>query len=141
MNLSEVARKKLSKLLPRLSSDQDGERLATLEAIARTLKNEGQDWHDLTTAIVEGGGRVIYRDRVVYRDRPKAQESKSDWQAKADYCVEHESHLRSRETDFVHDMQAKLRFMDEPTEKQAAWLEAIYCRLRRHFGETEGGAA
>jgi hypothetical protein len=42
---------RLSKLLPRLGSAFDGEKLATLDAIDRTLKSHKRDWHDLAAAL------------------------------------------------------------------------------------------
>jgi len=37
----------LSKLIPLLASDKDGEVVATAHAISRVLKASGCDWHDL----------------------------------------------------------------------------------------------
>jgi hypothetical protein len=45
--LSPVVRDKLAKLLPMLSSDRDGERIAAVAAIDRVLKSQKLDWHDL----------------------------------------------------------------------------------------------
>ncbi len=38
---------RLGKLIPRLASDHDGEVVATVLAIGRTLQGAGLDWHDL----------------------------------------------------------------------------------------------
>lgn len=42
----------LAKLIPRLASNHDGERLATLEATNRTLGSAGCDWHDFAASVV-----------------------------------------------------------------------------------------
>lgn len=42
----------LRKLIPRLGSDQPGEILATVAAIARVLRASGCDWHDLADALL-----------------------------------------------------------------------------------------
>ena len=42
---------RLSKLLPRLASDQHGEVMATAAAIGRTLAAAKLDWHDLTARL------------------------------------------------------------------------------------------
>lgn len=42
---------RLSKLIPRLASDADGEVLATVRAIRATLQSDGLDLHDLVAAI------------------------------------------------------------------------------------------
>lgn len=42
---------KLEKLIPMLSSDRDGEVVAAVRAIGRTLQSAGADWHDLAKAV------------------------------------------------------------------------------------------
>lgn len=44
-------RDRIAKLLPRLASDHDGEVIATVAAIRRTLEAEGDDLHDLARSI------------------------------------------------------------------------------------------
>ena len=44
-------RTRLGKLLPRLASDHDGEVIATVAALRRTLAADGQDLHDLVSLI------------------------------------------------------------------------------------------
>jgi flagellar motility protein MotE (MotC chaperone) len=55
MTISSIA-PKLSKLIPMLSSDNDGETVAAVRAIDRTLKAAKLDWHDLAKALAAGGG-------------------------------------------------------------------------------------
>lgn len=131
MPFSETTTRKLSMLLPRLASDQDGDILSTTYAIKRVLEREGADFHDLAKALAGGGERVVYKT-VYERQEPEAGE----WLMKARFCAERENMLRSKEREFVHDMAAKLKWISEPSERQAAWLEAIYSRLRRQSRET-----
>ena len=42
---------RLGKLIPRLASDHDGEVVATVSAIGRTLQGAGLDWHDLSERV------------------------------------------------------------------------------------------
>lgn len=49
--LSPAVREKLGKLMPLLSSNQDGERVGAVAAIERVLRSNGFDWHDLTGLI------------------------------------------------------------------------------------------
>ena len=49
--LPAAVREKLGKLVPLLSSSQDGERVGAVAAIERVLKSSGFDWHDLTGLI------------------------------------------------------------------------------------------
>lgn len=126
---SDVAKRKLAALLPRLATDSDGEVLATVAAIRRVLKAEGSDLHDLAKAATEGGATVyktVYRD--VYRDPPKPE---THWPEKAEYCHDRQHLLRGRELEFVCDIYAKTRIYPDLTEKQGAWLESIYQRLKR----------
>jgi hypothetical protein len=46
--LPPAVREKLGKLVPMLSSNQDGERVGAVAAIERVLKSAGLDWHDFT---------------------------------------------------------------------------------------------
>ena len=46
----------LGKLIPRLSTPFDAERLATVIAIERALRSEKLDWHDLACAAVAQAG-------------------------------------------------------------------------------------
>jgi hypothetical protein len=49
--IPEATRAKLAKLLPRLASNFDGERVATLAAIDRILVGTGFDWNDLAAVL------------------------------------------------------------------------------------------
>lgn len=121
---------KLSRLIPRLASDADGEVVATVRAIQRVLAAEGCDLHDLAAALTTAPEPQV---RIVYRDRPV---QKPPWARVAEWCCERSDQLRPREREFVHDMADELGlFGGEPTEKQAAWLRSIYSKLRK--AETE----
>jgi len=50
--LPAAVREKLGKLVPLLSSNQDGERVGAVAAIERVLKSAGLDWHDFTGWII-----------------------------------------------------------------------------------------
>src|SRR5258706_16188597 len=49
--LNIEARDRLKKLIPMLASDQDGEKLATVGAIIRTLQSNESDFHDLAAKL------------------------------------------------------------------------------------------
>ena len=120
--------KRMGILIMKLGSEHDGEILATVRAIRKHLAIDGTDLHDLARRL-SGEPTIVYR--TAFREPPK-----SDWQMKADYCVDKEDLLRAREAEFVRDMAIKLKFQDDPTDKQAAWLESIYQRLKREYHET-----
>ncbi len=50
---------KLSAIIPRLSTEHDGEVVASIRAIDRMLRSAGCDWHDLAAAIERGGVRPV----------------------------------------------------------------------------------
>lgn len=146
MTLSAHALKRLGQLVPMLSSDKDGEVVASVRAIARILSAEGKDFHDLTKLLTREPV-IVYK--IAFRDPPKPEPTaeqrqrrgwspfgENEWLAKAEYCAEHLGDLSPREADFVADMVEKLKRWGEPTEKQASWLGAIHSRMRRRYGET-----
>ena len=51
---AEVATK-LAKIIPRLATEHEGEVVATVGAISRTLVGAGLDWHDIAKVIEEAG--------------------------------------------------------------------------------------
>jgi hypothetical protein len=117
---------KLIKLLPLLTSDKDGEVVASARAIDRLLKSAGLDIHD----IVES---VSTPKRVVVYGGPEWDEDSvpQSWRDLARWCRDHDGgRLNSAERKFVVDMANRLVLGGEPTEKQADWLRAIYARLR-----------
>ena len=123
---SDIARRKLAMLIPRLASDQPGEVIATVAQIGKILKADGNDFHDMAKAISEPQAVIT---KIVYRDNPQ-QRNDGEWMAKAVYCAARPLALNQKEMDFVIDMTVKLKYGD-PTEKQAAWLDSIWHRLVR----------
>ena len=119
---------KLGKLIPMLSSDRDGEKLAAIAAIERTLKARKLDFNDFARAITEPPPpRIIF----VERDQDPAREPKT-WEEIAKWCRDHNAgRLADHERKFVWDMAARLIRDGQPTDRQADWLRALYSRLRR----------
>lgn len=104
----------LDKLIRRLGSSHDGERLATVHAIERVLKTAGRDWHDLADAIVAP---------PIAPAGPSA-----DWRQQLRFCADHVRRLNSRELDFITTLA---QYNTEPSKKQLAWLHSIVTRLAR----------
>ena len=115
-------------LIPRLASDADGERASTARLIERQLRAAGLDWH----TIVERLKAEPPAPRIIYRDRPREEHGDPEsWRDLARWCRDHDhGRLRPKERTFILDMCGRLIFGGTPTEKQAAWLRAIYARLR-----------
>ena len=118
---------KLKLLIPRLASDNDGEIVATVNAIARTLKSNGADLHDLAAAL-DGGVKSNPRPNTYQREKPKDDPIRR-WREIMDFCLANSEWLSERERTFVNDMDGNLRKWGSPTEKQGNWLMSIFMKL------------
>jgi hypothetical protein len=139
---------KLRNLIRMLSSNQDGEIIAAARAIGRTLASRGLDFHALADGIGETNGKKfteadaaeIYRRGV--EDGKREAESgpmfhnvnidgEPTWHEIAVECAAYPDRLRNdRERDFVMGMVRRTVHGGRLSEKQAAWLRAIYARVR-----------
>jgi len=72
---------KLAKLLPLLSSDQDGEVIAAARAISRALASVGADWHDLVKVLTEPASAEIEDFPFVLRCL-HGHPALTDWEAR-----------------------------------------------------------
>jgi hypothetical protein len=111
---------RLKALLLMLSSDRDGEVVAAARAVGRALKSAGADWHDLVGLLVPG--------RQTNRAHPRNGNSNehTDWRAMRAFCLTRMHLLSAREYEFLVDLD---RWHGALTEKQHAWLVAIYQRI------------
>src|SRR5215207_6187820 len=142
-------RPKLLKLIPLLSSDRDGEVLATVRAIERMLRSAGLDWHELADAVgaePEIIEKIVYRERIVekivYRD-PRAQQAQHEqdsWEAKLIFCMNRRDRVGSREQEFLDSLE-RWSSHTTPTEKQLIWLNNIHTRLARQAAVEAAAAA
>jgi hypothetical protein len=131
--------KKLPKLIRMLSSDSDGERIATLHAIGRVLSLNKMDWHTLADYIERGAPQKSEEDDPFswdseeptythFTDKPHQQWDHKDWEALINFCMDHLTYLNERETEFVTDMNVNLRRW-MPTKRQGSWLRDIYKKI------------
>jgi hypothetical protein len=104
----------LDKLIRRLGSNHDGERLATVAAIERVLKTNGADWHDLAGHLIT----PITEPRT---------EAVDDWRTMRRFCANADALLSAREKEFITDLK---RWRGELTPKQRDWLTSIFKRLQ-----------
>jgi hypothetical protein len=115
-------RDRLAKLMPRLASPFDGERIATLAAIERVLAAEGFDLHDLTAAIALPAAAM-----------PASPSSQPRQPIEVRHLLtligvlEHEASLSPRARDFLADLRR--RCWDYETvflsPRQWAWLAGL----------------
>jgi len=121
-------KERLSKLIRLLSSDKDGEVLASVRAIERTLKAHGKSFHDLADAIV---GKVLLmeiRTTVV-----KKSPLDSIWVEACDALISG-GKMNDVEQKFVVDMYNRFKFNPDfqPSRKQAEWFRSI---VQKHEGD------
>jgi hypothetical protein len=109
---------KLAKLLRLLTSDKDGEALAATAAIKRTLAAENSDIHEFVDSLC--------RPQPKQAARPPPREVDAHYMALA--CRARGDRLSQREQEFVSDM-IEWTALRAPSEKQQAWLAAIYRRV------------
>jgi hypothetical protein len=118
----------LARLIPRLSSPFDGEKLATLAAIERALKAKGLDLHDFAAAL----DRPESSARIIPRDHPPAPNGTastvSEARKRITWLLEEPDQLSPREDEFLRSLRGQLRAGRPPSPKQAAWLLDVYYR-------------
>ena len=121
-----MASERLKKLVLMLSSEQDGEVVAAARAISRNLKDTGLDWHWLA-------------DHLSGEYRPEPRQSSGfnangveAYRSKVGFCFAHRDKLRSREFEFITQLQNRFNEYGADTflsPKQRAWIDDIYKRL------------
>jgi hypothetical protein len=131
---------KIQKLIRLLSSPNDGEALAAVHALQRVLREEGTDIHELA-ARIEGLSQAEMQklfDAGFQKGKSVATAAAPDFSnvGPSFYAmaseIKHkgEGRLTLKEAQFVDDM-TRWCARREPSEKQAKWLHAIYCRIGR----------
>jgi hypothetical protein len=130
---------KIQKLIKLLSSPRDGEVVAAAHAIMRTLAQEGADIHELA-ARIEGLSKAEMKKLydAGFQEGKKSVAAATDFSSVGasfyDMACEiqrkNDGRLSPKETQFVDDM-TRWCARREPSEKQAKWLHAIYCKIGR----------
>lgn len=118
---------RLSKLIPRLASDHEGEVMATVAAIRRTLEASGLDFHALAKAIGEPP-----EPDVIYPPAPARAEPSRSHQLDACRCLQSGMAWKPHEADFLRQMASQNRRL---TERQRAWLDGLLDRAARYSRE------
>jgi hypothetical protein len=121
-NLAPIA-DRLGKLMRLLASNRDGEVVAAVRGLMRTLTAAGADIHALANLVERGAVKST-----------TANPDAVDWHAIAIECLEASWVFSERERDFVEGMVDLTKIGGEPSERQAVWLRKIYARRRRWIG-------
>jgi hypothetical protein len=124
-----------------LGATSKAECLAGVNAMKKTLAAGGSDMHDLANLIKGGGGISEAESSEMYqagvRDGRAAARAEStsvaiydddDWRSRRDFCAQHSRFLRSREQEFIADLE---NWTGDITERQQGWLNVLYARLQR----------
>jgi hypothetical protein len=111
----------LAKLIRLLSSDRDGEVVASVHAMRRLLASIGLSLHDLADVIELPAYKTGFSNATRFHD------DDPDWRVMAKACAQCRYLLSERERAFVATMA---RWRGKPSRKQRDWLEAIYDRVR-----------
>jgi hypothetical protein len=130
---------RLAKLIRLLGSD--GEALAAVNAMKRTLEAAGLDLHTIASLITAGDPNVK-RDAYArgYSDGQRAAVANvavyasggtCEWREVAEFCAARAHGLSERERDFVTNMEKWTRRGLSLSPKQQEWLRSIRDRLRR----------
>jgi hypothetical protein len=126
-NLAPDIGSKLAKLIPRLASTHEGEVLATVEAIRRTLDRAELSLHDLAA-------RLCAPEPVPPRARPKPRakpepapdQDADELLAKAEWLHDHvRDDLTAKQGAFVATALRMLRAGQSLSDKQRGWLHGL----------------
>jgi hypothetical protein len=104
---------KIPKLISRLSSDSDGEVIATISALRRVLESAGLDFHDLADQLAGGKYEVSQHEKT----------EPAGWHIMVNFCMEHREFLSDWENKF---MSGVLRWKGSITEKQLQKITTIF---------------
>ena len=143
---------RLGDIVRRLSSKNDGERLASLRAIERVLESHGADFHTLADHLENGGlskddmekikARVEQARFEGYAEGVRAAESKHhgtgafrntdgqlEWTEVELFLQRNRHRLDMRHHQFVDDMASRTVWGREPTPRQHQYLHSLLLKL------------
>ena len=117
---------KLARLIPRLASDHDGEVIATVAAIRRTLDRAGLSLHDLAARLADA-------TPVPPKAKPKQTDPHhAEHLARAVWLRDNvHNDLTEKQADFVAKAIGLLQAGHALTDKQAGWLAGL-CSMHGH---------
>jgi hypothetical protein len=144
---------KTGDLVRRLSSDSDGEIIATVHALKRQLEAAGVGFHELAEHIENGRGlsdadkqkirSEIENARAIgYAEGVRAAEAKQhgtgafrntdgklEWTEVALYVQREKHRLPDKHREFIDDMASRTVYGREPTPNQHKYLHSLFYKL------------
>jgi hypothetical protein len=118
--LTASTRRRLADLIPRLSTDHNGERLATVAAIVRVLESNGADLYTLAAIIA---GDPLETGATEHPER----DAWPEWRQDAETAIVSGLARDQRERDFLNALRS---WAGDPTPKQLKWLRDILGRAK-----------
>jgi hypothetical protein len=142
---------KLANAISLLASDRDGERMAAVAALKRTLEGIGADFNDFARLIEpnDEDKRAILDAGVVFGKKQALQEqhagSNGHFNCTPSFnsatttptlcdmvtcCHEHIERLpREKDREFIRDVFRRGIWRWRASHKQKSWIEDLYCQL------------
>jgi hypothetical protein len=136
---------RLASLVRLLNSDKDGEILATVHAIKRTLETAGTDMNGFAHGIENLGKNAEVskakmkqiwdaavqhtENRLHGADDFASTDGKPTWQSVALFCQRNKQRLRPQTHEFVDKMASQTVWGREPTPNQHKYLFALFLQL------------
>jgi hypothetical protein len=128
-----------------LASDRDGEVIAAVNALKRTLKSAGTDINGLAHGIENLGKSAVVPDKIKKKiwdaavqhtenrlhgaDDFANTDGKPDWKAVALFCQRNINRLDAKHHDFINKVAAQTVWDREPTERMHKYLFSLFLRL------------
>src|SRR5215831_1663978 len=142
---TKTLEEKIAAVVRLLASDRDGEVIAAVNALKRTLASAGTDINGLALGIGNLGKSTVVPDEIKKKiwdaavqhtenrlhggDDFRSTDGKPTWEQVALFCQRNKHRLNPNTHDFVDKMAAQTVFGREPTEKQHKYLFALFLRL------------
>jgi hypothetical protein len=136
---------RLASLVRLLASDKDGEIIAAVHALKRTLQSAGTDIsgfaHGIeslgkSTEVSKDQMKKIWDAAVEHTENRlhgaedfASTDGKPAWQSVALFCQRNKQRLNPSTHEFVDKMASQTVFGREPTEKQHKYLFTLFLRL------------
>jgi hypothetical protein len=140
--------KRVASLIRRLSSQSDGEIVATARALMRTLESAGTDIHALAGHVEKPNGNSLPKaemkkifdagyaagvqaaeNRQHGSDDFSGTDGKPTWEAVALFLQRNKHRLDLKHHEFIDKVAAQTVWGDEPTERMHKYLHSLFYKL------------
>src|SRR5215468_9007699 len=142
---TKTLEEKIAAVVRLLASDRDGEVIAAVNALKRTLESAGTDINGLAHGIENLGKNTVVPDEIKKKiwdaavqhtenrlhggDDFRSTDGKPTWQAVALFCQRNKQRLRPQTHEFVDKMASQTVWGREPTQNQHKYLFALFLQL------------